>query len=329
MNDAFKQEFLTFTKTKLHPAVAGIAGKKRAGLRLGLIAAVVCFLVAAIASYAFLAPYRDVMKQSNIMVWPLIFLAPTALAILVFSLVFVLNLRKTVTEFRNTMMDCLARFIDAGIECDSDSPLTQDQIAASRLFGEGQNVTIGPERFRGRIGDAHIEFVEIGVTDAQGKEKADTVKTGLYMTAHYERPFPYPFFIYPAGENVSIGELQKALASDGYETPGGLVRVDLRGRQFLLPAVVENGVDWIGSRELSARLDEAKIMNGGELYLSAHDKGMCLTMLAPGKGKKKVGIFEGFDVDRCREFCRDARLAIRVAKKCGERQNIIARSSLS
>lgn len=326
MNDAFRQEFAIFTKNKLHPAVAGIALRKRSGIIKGIIAGGICFLIGVAVAYAFLAPYREAMQKGNIMLWPMLVLAPMALGVLVFSLVFVLSLKKTVVDFRNALMGGLAEFIEANLTCDSDTPLARDKVEASHLFTGNGDIAIGPERFKGYAGDARVEFSEIGVKGDAGEGGA---MKGLYMSAQYDRPFPYPFFIFPAKASVSISGLQKALSCNGYETPDGLVRVDRGERQFLLPSGVESGADWIGSHELAKKLDEVKIVNGGELYLAARDNDMSMALLSPGTDKNTVGIFDRFDLDKCREFCRDARLALRIAKKCGERQGIIAKNSLS
>lgn len=326
MNDAFRQEFVMFAKEKLQPAVSGISGQKRSGIIRGLIAGGVCFLIGAAVAYAFLAPYRDAIQRGNIMIWPMVVLAPAALAVLVFSLVFVLSLRKTVVNFRNTLMDGLAGFINSGIACNSDSPLMKNVLEASHLFIGKQDLAIGTERFSGRVGDATVEFSEVAIKENSSDNSS---LSGLFMVARYDRAFPYLFYVFPEKAAVSISGLQEAATRDGGAVSDGLVRVERGARQFILPASAEKDAGNLDSRELAKKLDEEKRINGGELYLSARDNVMYLAILSPREGNNKVGIFEGFDIGRCQEFCRDARLALGVARKCGERHNTIAQPSLS
>lgn len=316
MNDPFSQEYARFARERLRPAVTAIAARKRSGIVRGVAAGLVFFLLGGVVVYVLLAPYREIMKNNSAAFWPLLLLAPAALGILVFSLVSVLSLRKTVVDFRNALIGGMAEFIDSGLVYESDNPLSQDKVKASNLFSGDKKVMIGSERFRGRSGDASAEFADIRV------ENGGPARRGIFFAAHYERAFPHPFFIFPSGTEVSRSGLEEALERSGYAVSGGLVRVERGGRQFLVPAGEEETAGQILSRELLAKLDEVRAANGGELYLAGRDNDMFLALLSPSGDKENVGLFEGFDFDGCREFCRDAKLAMALARKGGERQGV-------
>lgn len=319
MNDPFAQEYSRFARERLRPVVTEIASRKRSGLLLGLGAGAACFLLGAGAVYLLLAPYRDIMGNTGVSFWPLMLMAPAALGILAFSLVFVLSLRKTVVDFRRALVGGVAEFIDPGLVVEGVTPLSRNRVMASHFFADDQKVTIGGERFRGRSGDAAVEFADILVENggaAAGKGR------GLFFTAHYDRPFPHPFFIFPAGVDLSRSGLETALAQDGYKVAGGLVRVERGGRQFLVPAGEEETAGAYLSRESLKQLDEVRAANGGELYLAGRDNDMYLALLSLGGEEGGVGIFEGFDFDGCREFCRDAKVAMSLAKKGGEGRDV-------
>lgn len=323
MNDMFNQEYSRFTREKLRPAVASIAARKRSSLVYGIAAGVVCFAVGAAVVYTLLAPYRELMKSDSLSFWPLMLLAPAALAILAFSIIFVLGLRKTVVEFQKALTAGVAEFIDPGLVHEGGNPLSSEKIAASRLFPGNPKINVGRDRFRGRSGNAAVELADIRLGGRFVRQGGRNVREGdgrkgLFLAARYEKAFPYPFFVFPASEEVSRSDLERALADDGFALPGGLVRVDRSVGQVLLPSGREGGASSAVPMELLPDWDEIHAANAGSLRLAVLGGDMYLAVLSPGSGKDE-GIFEGFDFDGCREFCRDGKFAMAMARIYGER----------
>lgn len=319
MTDAFAQEYSRFAKEKLRPAVEDISRQKRAGIVRGAVVGVLCFLLGMGGVYLFLKPYRGIIDDTDVSMWPLMIMAPAAMGVLVFSLVFVLSLRKTVDKFRGNLVASMAEFIDPGLVAELGHPITRDAVMASHLFSDDADVKIGNERFRGRAGDAAVEFADIWL-----KENG-MARRGLFFIARTESSFPYPHFVYPSHTDVSRSRLEAALVKEGYPLPGGLVRIDRDHWQFLVPSGEEEEAHAMYSREFAARLNAVHDANGGELYLSRRDTLLNIALLSPGTGKEGVSVFESFDFDGCREFCRDAKLAMSIARRGAQHQDVGAR----
>lgn len=323
MPDTFNADFTQFVQERIRPAIDAIAVRKRSGLFFSLAIAAVVFVVLAIAVHFILLPYRELLGARSINPWPVMLLTPAALAMLSFSVAYILSLRRTVAEFRETIIRRMAAFIDPSLTRQrAKREGGQAEPDASPLFsGMGRPVS-GTDRFLGHSGEASVEFHDIHIPQEKVADNQESL-TGIFMKAVYPRAFRDPLFVLPQGVEASRSGLEEGLREKGASPRGGLVRVeDTRTfRQILKPADAPKWGDGFLSAEIGAKLEELR-RQGSELYLGCFGRDLHLAFLSRDKRMELPGAFEGFDFGNCREFCREAMVAMALTRELGGRTDL-------
>ncbi len=317
MDEHFSREFAQFLKDKLQPAVVEVNAKKRSTFLRALGAGLGFFVMVAGAVYFLMAPYRKLMQEYSLTYWPVMLLVPLAVAMVVFSITYILGLRTLVNVFRDALVNRLAEFIDPGMVHENQRPLAETTLRDS-LFLRNLKPHSGSDCFRGRIGAAAVEIVPLQATVKQGGDTEEALHHGVFLNARMERPFPAPVIVTPLGVEVSRSGLEDSLRGQGVAAEGGLVREEAGGRQVLSPA--EGRWYWEGrlKPETLRRLEEARKKKGAEFYLSCRETTLSAALLSDRKRLDYPRIFDEMDFMRCQEFCADAELLAAVARDMGE-----------
>lgn len=318
MSDPLSRDFSRFSQDKLRPAVDVVTARKRSGLFLSAIVAVVLFAIFAAAFYFMISPYRQLMGENDITYWPLLLLAPAAIAMIGFCLAYILTLRNAVKEFRETLVARMAEFIDPGLVHETKRPFSQGELESSLLFPMLGKPFAGQDRFRGR---ADAAGVDIGDLQVQPEGDGGTAPlAGLFFIARFPREFRSFAMLLPNGVAVSLSGVEAALGG----VPGGLVRVDdaAGGRQAVAPSASPESAGALLSPAVLGKLQGLRARNGAELYLSCRGNALYAAILARSGDKLTQGVFEGFDFAGLKEFCRDAAVCMDMARDMGKRDDL-------
>ena len=317
MTDPFTQDFAGFTQDQLRPAIEMVAKRRRSGLLLAVAIAAVLFVVFALTVYIFLSPYRQMMGDHNISYWPLLFLAPGSLAMIGFSLIYILTLRHAVKEFRETLVTRIAAFIDPALVHENKHPLSDGEIDSGLLFVDQGEAVPGQDRFRGRAGAATVDICDIQLQPGKNSVTGLPLLTGLFFRARFERPFRSFAMILPAHTAASLSTLESKAGA------GPLVRLDEpdNGWQFVAASADPSFIGDILDPAINARLRELRGRNI-RLHLSLRGDTLYAAMLTASDRKELPGVFEGFDFGNCRDFCRDARLCMDIAREVGGKTTV-------
>lgn len=314
MPHVLANEFAQFAKEKLRPAVEKVQKSRRSGLFYAFLAALGLFAVFVILVYFSLAPFREMLDNSQIAYWPLLILAPLAFAMVGFSLVYILMLRSAVKAFRTELIDRIAEFIDPGLVHEQNRPIPVEDMEASMLFRHLAKPESGPDRFRGRAGTAAVEFTDLQVRTAADKKVP--VLSGLYLSARYPRRFAMPILSLPTSLEISRSEAEAEMRGHGYPLAEGMIRFEDPSdeRQVLMPSGQEQNLGRFIPRGVIDAMDRLRQQQGVEVLLSAFDERLHVAMLSANERMDLPGVFEGFDFGNCRLFCHNARLAMEIAR---------------
>ncbi len=236
-----------------------------------------------------------------------------------FSLVYILILRNAVKKFRAELIGHIAEFIDPGLVHERNRPIPAGEMEESLLFGRLAKPEGGPDHFRGRAGEAAVEFSDLQVRAVSGEMKSSL--GGLYFVARYPRRFTMPLLSFPSTLEVSRSELEAAMRSHGYPLAEGMVRLDdpANNRQVLVPSGQEQRLRQLIPGSVIDDLNRLRCRQGVETLLSAFDNRLHIVMLSANKQPDSPGMFEGFDFGNCKLFCHNARLAMRIAGEAASR----------
>ncbi|MDR1745630.1 MAG: hypothetical protein LBS30_07755 [Planctomycetota bacterium] len=324
MADTFNNDFAQFVQKRIRPAIDMIAVRKRSGLFLALLIAIGVFAVFALAAYFIITPYQKLLGEYRISSWPFILLTPFALAALGFAITYILSLRNIVTEFRETLVNRMAEFIDPALTRQTvlrepDQTVLRDSL----LFGGTGQPVSGTDRFLGCSGEASVEFRDIHIPPDKNANNAESL-TGIFMKAMYPKAFREPLFVFPQEAEASRSALEQGLRDKGEAPRGGLVRIDDARtlRQILKPAEAPGWGDGFLSTAAGAKVDILRSEQGSELYLGCFGRDLYLAFLSRDKRMEFPGMFEGFDFGNYREFCREAKTAMAVARELGDRTDL-------
>lgn len=333
MPDTFKQDFAKFVQERVRPAIDKIAERKRSGLvaSIGIGAAV--FVVFSALSYFILAPYKELLGEKATSYWPLMIVAPAALAMLSFTIAYILSLRNTVTDFRETLITRMAEFIDPSLVRQNSKEFGAAAPADSLLFTTLGEPVSGRDRFLGHSGAASVEFRDIHIPREKDQKAAPSGDgenkpglTGIFMKAVYPNAFREPLFVFPKDVEASRSALEQGLKEKWADPKGGLVRIDDTRtlRQILKPADTPGLGDPLLSTPAAAKLDALRKEWGSELYMGCFGNDLYVALLSRTKRMDLPGAFEGFDFGNCREFCHAASTAMELARELGDRADLWA-----
>ena len=308
MNEPISGDFSRFFTEKLRPAIDGISARRRKALKTAVLAAGGVFLVMLVAVYLFFAPYGKMLGEYNISYWPLLLLLPATMAVIAFSIVYLLLLRSMFGEFRNTMVGRLAEFIDPGFIHQPGAPVSSDDLNASLLFGPVGKPASGNDLFRGRVGGFGAELAEIGV-------KGDDPLAGVFCSVRCGRRFKSFCVAFPEDVQASVSGVTAAADAQGYSLSSELVRREAAlGMQALVPSPDQALADVLLSPGLAARLADMRHSRDVRLFLSFRDDRLWIALLTRRARSGDDRIFEGFDFAHSREFCLDAVFALDVLR---------------
>ncbi len=317
MDEQLSRAFAIFLRDKLQPAVQEVNGRKRSVLHTSLVVGAGLFALLAVGVYYIMAPYRKLMQDHSLSYWPMFLLVPLAVAMIGFSLTYIIGLKSLVSDFRGVLVRRLAEYVDPGLVYEEHRPLSDDVIRDGLIFANFQAQS-GSDCFRGRIGSGTAELVPIQVQVKQAGKEGGTLRHGVFLNAKMARSFPAPALVAPAGVEVSLRGVEERLSALGVRVPGGLVREEVGGRQVLSPA--EGRWYWEGrlAPETLRRLAGTEKAKGGEFYLSCAGDRLAAALLSDPKRLDFPRVFEEMDFGRCQEFSADALLLVAVARDMGE-----------
>ncbi|MCD7896080.1 MAG: DUF3137 domain-containing protein [Planctomycetaceae bacterium] len=315
-------DFAHFVHEKLRPAAETVTAKKRSTLFLSLIVAGAVFLVCGAVMYFMMAPYRQMPGEYNITHWPLMVIAPLAMAMIGFCVVYIIGLRRIVGEFRTTLVSRMAEYIDPVLVFEGNRKLPAAALADSLLFPKGLTAKPGNDYFRGRIEDTPIELGTVQATT--GEKSAATTRNGVVLLASLPKRFKEPLVIVPMGEKVSRSALEEDLERDGIAVADGLIRLEdaATASQILLPSGDKETGARILSPDTLRRLLAAEKEKDVDFYLSCKGDRLAVALLSPEKRLDFPNLFEGFNFADCQEFCHDAKLMIAVCREIVTRTDL-------
>ena len=180
---SFDRRFDEFFRDRLRPVVDGVAPGRRAALRRAILVGAGVFLVVA-ATTALLTAAQMQLVWQHAFGYGMMLLAlfPLSLAVIAFSLVYVLLIRRLTLEFRKNLLGRLAEFIHPGAVHETGRAIPEDELTQNRLFdGLGRPIS-GSERFRLVSGSIACEFAEVRL---EKKAAAGPPLTGVFLTARF------------------------------------------------------------------------------------------------------------------------------------------------
>lgn len=275
--DPFELEFNRFFLERLRPEVETVEARKKSAVRRSLVAGAIVFLLFAGLAYHFTRPYYDTLGVHDFTVWPLLLLLPAAMGVIGFSITYIMSLRSAVGEFRTALIKRLAEFVDPGVVYEGGRAMEAGEFAASRFFGEAGKVESGKDHFRGRDGAARYEFAEIRWEPSAGAGGVGKGKRGKTLTGiFYSARFDRRF----RGDLLILPDADP-------ESPGSV---------------------------LAGALLAGRNRPGIRLFLSERGDKLAVALLGEEAGPNSPALLDGFDFGNCREFCRDARLCLEIAR---------------
>lgn len=317
--------FAQFFQNRLRPVVEDIGKRKKAALKKSLLAAIATFAVFGAGAYLFFAPYAQMLGDHKITYWPILVLLPTTMAVIAFSICYILMLRGVVRDFRESLVRCMAEHIDPELVHDPNRRLPGQDIERSLLFEAFGSPAPGNELFHGRAGETQVELADLRVECADDQE-GRAVWRGLFFKAVFERRFRTFMLSLPEDVAVSLGNLGGKLRDAG-ELGGELVRLD--SNDGLRHTVVESA--WQGLVGRSVESAAWKEVTGGlrergvRTLVSFRGKVLSIAMVSRKEGaESSAKIFDDFDFGGCREFCRDARLCLNLALQAAANRELFA-----
>lgn len=309
------KDFSRFFNEKLRPVIDGLGPSRSGAMKRSLLIAAIAFVLFFVVVYVFFAPYGKMLGEYNITYWPLMVLLPATMAVISFSMAYILFLRSMVKVFRETLMSRLAEFIDPGIIHARDPSPDQSETASSLLFEGLGKPELGADRFRGRFDGAAVEIADLKIA-GEGANAGLPPLTGLFFTARFNRRFRTPGMILPSSAPISLSGLASRLDACGFAGVGELVRLEtVGGRQAVLPAAEQGAWKTPLSPALVRRLEAARSENGVDLYLSLRGDRLWAAMLSRRPRQDVPAIFDGFDFGNCREFCRDSDICFELTRE--------------
>lgn len=314
MSDAeASREFNHFFNEKLRPVIDAVALRRRRAFLFSLVVALVCFGVFALVLHIYLAPKFEMLKTHNITFWPLFLLLPATLALLVFSVTYIFALRNVVAEFKASMFGRMAEFIHPNMIYERGQGIPGAEMTASLLF-EGLGIPVAsPDRFRGGLGSARVEFAPVRVERPEGNG-GTRVLSGIYYSVSYGGTFKSPLIVLPILAPASLSRIQRDLTARGLAKPGDLIRIEdiPEKRQAVVYAADEDEAWRVLTPDLKIRLAVLRNRRGVELHLSCLGNRLALALLGPEADEERRGSFDDFDFVNFREFCRDARVCLEL-----------------
>jgi hypothetical protein len=322
MSASITRSFAEFSKRELQSAVVTVNARRKRGLYFSLLVGFGVFLVLAGAVYLFFSPYAELMGKHGISYWPLLFLAPASLALIGFSLVYILTLRSAVREFRESLIGKMAEYIDASIVHDPGKTIPEEELQGELLATLGGRALPGTDQFRGRVPGAAAHFSDLRLK-RKGADGKDEMLTGLYFYATMDRSFALPIMVFPSTEEVIRSGLETKLRASGETMVTGLLRLDdpVLRRQILVPSGGEEFVLGLAGSPAYARLEELR-KSGANLSLSCRGDNLRVAILSKSGRMDLPGMFEEFDLALCRDFCAMARLCLDFAQSLSERPDL-------
>lgn len=311
MNDSQTQNFARFSQEKLRPVIDSVTAGKRSSLLFSLLAAAGLFAIFLAAMYFFLSPYRKIMGESGIPHWPLLLLIPTAIAVVGFSIVYILCLRRVVGDFRTAVIARLAEFIDPGLVHEANRPIADTDLSDSLLFAAGEKVRSGPDYFRGRIGGAAVGIGDIVVERAAGQERE--VWAGLFLSARFPQSFRSAALVFPSEPALKAEEAGAALAAPGED--GFQARIANEDLQIVEKIGSPPIEELVFSPAVRDELRRMRDRNGSQLRLSCRGDKLTLTLLAKEKAAGGESLFTNFDINAIHRFCSDAKVGLAVVRE--------------
>lgn len=322
MNDDLAERFSAYARETLRPGVDLLAARKRAAVRVaaGVFLAVLAVALAAVG--AAFAPYRAALGGRTFAYWIVLGLVPLSLAVTGFSVAYVLGLHRAEKEFRDTLIGRIGYFIDPGLSHRAGRPFAAAELNQGLVLDDLIDPASGPDRFEGRAGTAAAAFADI----AAGPDKnagSGPPRAGLYFTAVFPRRFAFPLLALPASASPDLPGIGRRLNPDGAGADGlAGVEEPAEGRRIFLPARAADRASGLLSGVIGARLRELREKRGFETRLSCLDGTLRIAMLAPRREPGAANLWERFDMEEIRDFCRCARLCLDVARSLDARPGI-------
>ena len=314
-NDTFEREFNAFFSDKLQPVIELVSTRKRQALwKAGAVAAVAFLVFLGVITYAF-SPYAETLNGHGIPYWPLLFMLPATMAVIGFSITYILTLRGLVALFRSTLMRLLAEFIDKGTVYEPEKTAENQERLTGPVFSGFANATPGPDRFRGRYDGFGYDFFVVTAKTKHSDSDKKTFLTGIVFNVEYEGKFPVFALYLPASVPASLGRLAESL-DQTTSSHSELVRVDdvNSGLQIvsrpseqdaakaLLPPALAHAIAGLGGNSAFS------------FIMSFLGNTMQVALLIKRDRLEAGNMLDGFDFGNCREFCRSARFCLTLGK---------------
>ncbi len=308
MSDSTARRFAIFQKETVKPTCAAALKRTRNCLYYALGVGLAVFLIFAGLMYLFFVPHRDTMSAYGVRYWPLVIFASMAFGVLAFCFFNIFWMKRIVDEFRGTVFDKLAAFIDPATVHETGKTLPIHELERDLLSAAVCSLLSGTEQFHTQIPGAAAHFSPLQAQrGSSGTGGNSGTLTGLYFYAIMEREFPVPVIVLPSSVKTGGDE-----AATQFLAGTGVIRFDdpSCGRQVVVPAGGEEFVLKLLSSPAFSQLEELGVFDGVEVYLSC--RGNCLRVALLSRGGQ-AGLPDGFDFGHSQEFCRHARLCLDLA----------------
>lgn len=306
-----RRSFTRFFADKLRPVIERVREGRRRAVKRAFLAAAAVFAAFFAVIYLFFAPYNQVLASHDITYWPLLVLIPATMAVIAFSMTYLLGLRSLVGDFRAALLGRMAEYVDPGVVYDVSGGPDAGEAAAGFLFPEGSARLAAKDGFRGRVDGMDVRFTEIRVAGEDAGRK--TERSGVFFVARFDRRFRSFYLTAPLPPAIAPGTLAAGLRIG----EDGVARLEspAKDRQTLLPAGASERMEPRLSPPVERELAGIAARRSGALYLSLRDDVLRAAILAPNPKPNAAGVFDSFDVNRCHEFCDDAAVCLQIARE--------------
>ncbi len=304
--------FAHFFLEKLRPEIDKVNLGRKSALWRSLLVGAGTFILFFLIIYILLTPYYHLLADYEITYVPLMVLLPLTMAVIGFSLVYIMSLRSVVRNFRETMVSKFAQFIDPDMGHQPDTPFSEETLRQSLLFENLGTPEAGPDRFLGRRGIASYEAAELRLVETnKGRQE------GIFYTAKFDRRFPALLVVLTADKPISLSGMEAKLAVAGIQHGDELVRLEVPGYPLQL---ITRPRDQETAQKLLAAVFTPELLmychqRQLDPYLSCIGDRLSIALVQsiPGQTKDRQPVFDTFDFARCRDFCNDFAMCLGVS----------------
>jgi hypothetical protein len=199
------------------------------------------------------------------------------LLLAIYGVVFYTSGKSYTADFKARVIKEIVKFIDPGLDYESDRFIPQEVYAASEIFKITPDRYNGKDYVSGKLGATQTEFSEIDSqyktesTDSQGRIHTEwhTIFKGIFFAADFNKDFHGRTVVLPDTAEKLFGFLGTALQSMNI-TRGQLIKLEDPEFEKLFVVYGDDQVEsrYVLSTSLMKRITDFKNKSGRKVFLS-------------------------------------------------------------